>query len=149
AIGPDDTDDPAPRQIEAEVVDQQAIAVALDQTSGLDHEVAQTGAGRDDDLGRGLALAPPLGEQLLVSSQTRLRLRLARAWRHPDPLQLALERPLARSILLFLLREALALLVEPGGIVPLPGNPGPAVQLEDPAGHVVEKVPIVGDRDDG
>ena len=35
------------------------------------------------------------------------------------------------------------------GVVPLVGVGAPAVQLEDPLGHVVEEVPVVSDGDDG
>ena len=45
--------------------------------------------------------------------------------------------------------EALLLLLEPGRVVAFPGNARAAIELEDPAGDVVEEVAIVGDRDDG
>ena len=58
-VGADDADDAARRQREGQVVDQQAVAVALDQVLGLDHHVAQAGTGRDGDLQLlGLARAP-------------------------------------------------------------------------------------------
>jgi hypothetical protein len=66
-----------------------------------------------------------------------------------DPLELALDRLLARGLARFLALQALALLVEPVGVVALVRNPGAAVELEDPLGGVVEEVAIVGDRDDG
>ncbi len=115
---------------------------------GLHHHVAQTRARRDDDLGLALAVAAALGEQLLVGLQPRLRLGLARPRRHPHPLELALERALPRGLLLLLDREPLLLLLEPGGVVALPRDARAAVQLEDPARHVVEEVAVVGDRDD-
>ena len=40
------------------------------------------------------------------------------------------------------------LLLEPGGVVALEGDAAAAVELEDPAGDVVEEVAVVGDRDD-
>jgi len=40
------------------------------------------------------------------------------------------------------------LLLEPGRVVALPGYAVTAVELQDPARHVVEEVPVVGDRDD-
>ena len=88
-------------------------------------------------------------EQGLVGGDARLALRLAGARRHPDPLELALERPLAGGLGLLLAREALLLLLEPGGVVALPGDPVAAVELQDPAGDVVEEVAVVGHRDDG
>ena len=41
------------------------------------------------------------------------------------------------------------LLLEPARVVALVGDAAAAVELEDPAGHVVEEVAIVGDGDDG
>src|SRR6266481_7292087 len=94
-------------------------------------------------------LAAALGQQLIVGGEARLGLGLTGARRHPDPFQLALERPLAGAVLLLLLRQPLLLLLEPRGVVALPGDAGAAVELEDPARHVVEEVAIVGDGDDG
>src|SRR5207253_1314675 len=37
----------------------------------------------------------------------------------------------------------------PGSIIPLPGDALAAIQLQDPAGHVVQEVAVVGDRDHG
>ncbi len=50
--------------------------------------------------------------------------------------------------LLFLLQPGL-LLLQPGGVVALPGDALAAVELQDPAGDVVEEVAVVGDGDDG
>ena len=44
--------------------------------------------------------------------------------------------------------QALLLLLQPGGVVALVGDALAAVELEDPAGDVVEEVAVVGDRDD-
>ena len=49
---------------------------------------------------------------------------------------------------LLLLREPLLLLLEPRRVVALPRDAGAAVELEDPAGDVVEEVAVVGDGDD-
>src|SRR6185295_868608 len=94
AVRADDADDAAPRQAEGEVIDEQPIAVALAEILRLHDEIAEARGRRDDDLGRAVALTPILVEQLLVRGQPRLGLRLARARRHPHPLELPLERPL-------------------------------------------------------
>ena len=52
-------------------------------------------------------------------------------------------------LLLLLGREPRLLLLEPTGVVALVRDPAAAVELEDPAGDVVEEVPVVGDGDDG
>jgi hypothetical protein len=51
--------------------------------------------------------------------------------------------------LLLLGSEPSLLLLEPGGIVAFPGNAGSLIELEDPAGHVVQEVAVVGHGDDG
>ena len=50
AVRADDADDAARRQLEGEVVDQQAIAVGLAEALDVDDVVAQPLAGRNDDL---------------------------------------------------------------------------------------------------
>jgi hypothetical protein len=67
----------------------------------------------------------------------------------PDPLQLALDRPPPRRLLALVLFQPGPLLLKPAGVVALIRDPPPSVELEDPAGDVVEEVAIVGHRDDG
>ena len=148
AVGADDADDAAAREVEVEVLDEDLVAVGLAQVLGLDHHVAQARPGRDGDLDRVLALLLLLGQQLVVGRQTRLRLGLPGARRGAHPLELARQRPLPRRFRLLLGLEPLALLLEPRRVVPLPGDAGAAVELEDPAGDVVEEVAIVRDGHD-
>ena len=68
---------------------------------------------------------------------------------HTYPLQLALEGLAAFALLLLLHRQAGGLLLQPGAVVALPGDAFAAVELENPAGHMVEEVAVVGDGDDG
>ena len=89
-----------------------------------------------------------LRQQLLVRGEAGLGLRLTRARRGAHPLELARQRPLPRRLRLLLAFQALLLLVEPRRIVPLPGDAGAAIELQDPARDVVEEVAIVRDRDD-
>jgi hypothetical protein len=49
---------------------------------------------------------------------------------------------------LFLLAQRFLLLLQPGGVVALPGDAVAAVEFQDPAGDVVEEVAVVGDGDD-
>src|SRR6266498_519234 len=91
SVGSDHAHESAPGQDEAHVLHQEVVAVALAEPLGLDHEVAQAGAGRNRDLrlllaaGGGLLLR----QQLLVVNEAGLALGLARAGRHAHPLQLA------------------------------------------------------------
>src|SRR5688572_11175558 len=149
AVRPDDPDDAALREAEREAIDQQAVAVGLAQALDLDHEVAEARARRDVDLVGFVARLEFDGRQLLELPQARLALRLPRLRVRPHPLELARQRAPEAFLLLFLLGEALFLLLEPRGVVALPGDAVAAVQLEDPAGDVVEEVAVVGHADDG
>src|SRR5690606_22698516 len=99
AVRADHADDAAGRQAEAQLVDQQTVAVGLADVLRLDHDVAEPRSGRDRDLGRALALGLALGEELLVGRETCLTLCLTGARRHAHPLELALQRALARRLL--------------------------------------------------
>ena len=90
-----------------------------------------------------------LGQQRLVGGEAGLALGLAGPGRHADPLQLALEGALPGRVGLLLRARRCLLLLEPGRVVALERDAGAAVELEDPAGHVVEEVAVVGDGDDG
>ena len=65
------------------------------------------------------------------------------------PLEFGLHRFQAGLLGAFLVLQSLLLLFEPGRIVPFPGNTMPAIEFENPAGNIIEKVAIVGHRDHG
>ncbi len=90
-----------------------------------------------------------LGEQLLVGAEAGLRLRLPRLGRHADPLELSLEGLRPRRVGLLLPAEPVLLLLEPARVVALERDAAAPVELEDPAGDVVEEVAVVGDGHDG
>src|SRR6185312_6137281 len=50
AVGADDADDAAGRQLEGQVLDQQIVAKTLGQAFDLDHHIAEPLAMRNDDL---------------------------------------------------------------------------------------------------
>jgi hypothetical protein len=50
AVGPDDADDAAAREVEGQVVDQQRVAEALPQVLRLDDHVPEPRPRRDEDL---------------------------------------------------------------------------------------------------
>ena len=116
---------------------------------GVDDDVAEPRPGRDVDLDLVQPDVLVVGEQLLVLRQPRLRLRMPRLRARAHPLELARERTAARGLGLLLLRQSRLLLLEPGGVVALERDPLAAVELEDPAGDVVEEIAVVGDGDDG
>ena len=55
--------------------------------------------------------------------------------------------PFRFGLLFFL--QPLLFLFQPGGVVALKRNAVPAIQFQNPARDVVEKVPVVGHGDDG
>ena len=148
AVRADHADNAAGRQLEGEVVDQQVVAVAFLQVVEVDDVVAEPLGDRNDDLRHGVLLGVGDLEQLLVALVARLRLGLPRLGRGLHPLALALERAAARLVLAAFLQHALLFLRQPGGVVALVGNAAAVVELEDPAGDVVEEVAIVGDDQD-
>ncbi len=90
-----------------------------------------------------------MGGEFLIALQSCLGLRLARLGIRAHPFQLAFQRLGERVLLALLLRQALSLLFQPGGIIALPGYAVAAVEFENPFRDIVEKVSIMRDRDDG
>ena len=115
----------------------------------LDDQVAQARPRRDDDLRRAFSLLVGLGQQGVISGDAGLALGLARPGRGVDPFELVLEGPLAGAFLALLLGQALLFLFQPGRIIALVGNAAAAVQFQNPAGDVVQEIPVMGDQHDG
>ena len=135
--------------VNVDVVHQQHVAVALAKASCLDDDVAKAWTRGNVDLDLLDFLSSLFFEQVLVRIQARLALGLPRARRHANPVELSRERPLTLGFGLLLDLETLLLLLEPGRVVAFPRNAGSAVELENPASDVVEKVAIVCHRHDG
>ena len=149
AVGADHADDPAGREAEFHVLEQEAIVVPLLHRLGLDHEVAQMRPRRDLQDDGLIALLGILRGKLLVPLQASPVLRHASPRRQTDPFQLACEGLAADALLLLLLGEAILLLLQPRRVIPLPGDALPAIEFQDPAGHVVQEVAVVGDGHHG
>ena len=114
----------------------------------MDDHIPQARSRRDVNLQVPADLLALLAEQALVGADPGFPLGLARLWRHVDPFQLALEGLLALGLALLLAGQPLLLLLQPGGVVALPGDAVAAVQLQDPAGDVIQEIPVVGHGDD-
>ena len=150
AVRAEDTDDAVAGQAEGEVLEQAAVAEALDQMADLDDHAAQARARRDLDLLEvQLAALVGLGGHLLVPLQPGPALGLARPRAGPDPLELVLQALALLRVLGPLDLQPGRLGLQVGGVVALVGVGVATVELEDPLGHVVQEVPVVGDRDDG
>ena len=146
-VGPDDAHDAGRRQRELQVLVQHAVAESLRHVVRLDHHVAQARAVGDEYFELLLLLLRVLVHHLVVGRQTRLGLGMAARGGHAHPLQLALEGLAALRLLLLLHGHAGGLLVEPARVVALPGDALAAIQLQDPARHVVEEIAVVGHGD--
>ncbi len=132
-----------------QIVDQEIVAKAFAQMLEVDDVLPEPLGDRDDDL-RGLRLLlAGLFQQFLVALVTRLGFRLPRPRRSGDPFLLARERALVRLVLAAFLFEPLLLLLEPRRVIALVGNAAAAIELENPAGDVVEEIAVVGDDEDG
>jgi hypothetical protein len=128
---------------------QQFVAVGLLAAVDFDDDVTEPRAGRDVKfLGFG-ALLVFLRGQLLEALETRLALRLTPLGVGVHPFEFRFHRFHARLFGALLVLEALFLLFQPGRIISFPGDAVAAVEFENPAGDVVEKVSIVGNRDHG
>ncbi|MCY1217946.1 hypothetical protein D9M72_298770 [compost metagenome] len=144
AVRADDADDGARRHLEAEVVNQQAVAVALAHAVELDHLVAQALTHGDEDFLGFVTLLVVLAVELVKARQTRLGLGLAALGVLAHPLQFLVQRLLAGRFAGLFLLQARFLLVQPRAVVALPGDALAAVQFQDPFGGVVEEVAVVG-----
>uniref|UniRef100_A0A6J7PBT6 Unannotated protein n=1 Tax=freshwater metagenome TaxID=449393 RepID=A0A6J7PBT6_9ZZZZ len=151
AVRSDDPDDPGLGHLEREVLDEQAVTESLGHPVELDHGVTQTRSRRDHDLERAVVLTAGLclGLELVICLKAGLTLGLPGLGGHAHPLELALQGALTGRLLLLLLGESGALLLEPARVVALEREATAAVEFEDPLGHVVEEVAVVGDGDDG
>ena len=89
AVGADNANDPAARQVEAEVFHQEVLAIALADILGPDDQVAEVRTGRHLEHQFILAFLVFLRCQFLVLVQTCLALGDTRARRHVCPFQLA------------------------------------------------------------
>ena len=148
SVGTNDSDNPPTRQPELHVLEQQPISERLRQPLRFDDQFPQRTARRNLNIRSVFTGVVLLGGHLLIASQARLVLRLARLGRHPHPLQLFLERLLSLRLLLLFQRQPTLLLLQPGRVVPLVRNAAAAVEFQNPTRHVVEEVPVVRHRDD-
>ncbi len=68
--------------------------------------------------------------------------------RHPYPLKLTFERLLTLVLAPLFLRQTLAFLLKPRGVITLVRNAFAAVEFEYPAGNIVQEITVVRNGDD-
>ena len=88
-------------------------------------------------------------QHLLILRDTRSAFRLPRPRRGGDPLGFRGQGALPGAFLLLLLLQALALLLQPRRVVALERIAPAALQLQHPAGDVVEEVAVMGHHHHG
>ena len=113
----------------------------------LDNLIAQTRTVRDEYLQLLFFLFLFLVKHRLVRVQSGLTLGMTSLGSHTYPLQLALQRFAALRCRFLLLSQTLRLLLQPRRVVALPGDALATIQLENPLGHIVEEITVVGDGD--
>ena len=146
-VGADDADDGASRDIEAEVVHQQLVAEGLGDAVEFDDLAAQALADRNEDFLGLVALLVLVAGHFFEAGQAGFALGLTRLRVGPHPLQLLFHRLHVGVDLLGFGFKPGFLLLQPAGVVALPGNAVTAVEFENPLGGIVEEVTIVGDGD--
>ncbi len=149
AVRADDADDAAGGEAEGHVFDEEFVPVGLAHPFGFDNDVAEAGAGGDEEFEFLFLLLAFLTEEFFIGRDTRLTLGVAPLWTHANPFEFALQGLLALSFRFVFLAEAVLFLLQPRRIVSFPGDAGAAVEFENPAGDIVEEVAVMGDGDDG
>ena len=81
AVGADDADDAAGRQLERKLVDEQPVAVAFAEIDDVDDVLAEPLGHGNDDLRAGRRLLVALPDELVISRDARLGLGLTRSRR--------------------------------------------------------------------
>ncbi len=102
----------------------------------------------DDDLRAGRALVAGLLDEFVIALDARLVLGLPCLGRGADPVLLGSNRLLAGGILARFLGEALVLGRQPACVIALIGDARAAIELQNPARHIVEEVAVMGDDED-
>src|SRR6516165_3552826 len=142
-------DDPSRWQPEIKPFDQQTVAKAFADPFRCDHQIPEPRSGGQNDLRRLGRLFPALRDERFIGGKPRLALRLASSWALPHPFELAFEGSPPSRLLPALLLEPLLLLLEPARVIALERDTPTAVELENPPGHLVEKVAVMGDGHHG
>ena len=145
----DDADNRAGRDVEAQVVDQHAVAKGLAHALELDHLATQAVCHRDKDFVGFVALLVFEVAQFFKAGQTGLALGLASLGVLAGPFQFLLQGLGTGFFALLFGFQTGALLGQPVRVVALVRNTGAAVQFQNPLSSVVQEVAIVGDSHHG
>ena len=148
AVRADDADDRALGDHQVEVLVEELVAEGFGDALHLDDLITKTLAGWDLNLRLGALETCRLVDERLVVRKARLALGLTCLGRLTHPLKLLRNLLLTRSFALLLLLKPLLFLLQPLRVISLVRVGVSAIELEDPLGHVVQEIAVVGDRDD-
>ena len=145
----DDANDGPRGNAERKILEQKVFVVGLGDVFDFNHFGAKSGPLGHQNFNLGLVALAPLIGQLFVAFDPGFVFGLpsGRAFLHP--FQFAFERFLSLGFTAFFDFQTLALLLEPSGVIAFPRNAFSAIEFQNPARHVVQEVPVVGDGDDG
>ena len=148
SVGADDADDSVGRQNEVEIVEELFLPKRLCQSMGLDNLISEARAVGDEDLELLFAGFLVFVEKTVIAVESGFSFCLTGFRSHAHPFELAFKSLAAFRRLFLFLSHALGLLVEPARIVSFPWDSLTTVELENPTGHMVEEIAVVGDGDD-
>ena len=148
AVRADHADDAARRQREAQILEQQFVAIGLGQALDLDDVAAEPLGHLDQDLRLARRAVLLRLDQLVEGADAGLGLGLARLGRAADPFELVVDRLLLALLLALLLLQPLSFLLQIAGIIGFVDVVAAAIELEHPVHDIVEEVAVVGDEDD-
>ena len=148
AVGADHADDAAGRQREAQILEQQFVAIGLGDAVDLDDVAAEPLGHLDQDLRLARRAVLLRLDQLVEGADAGLGLGLARLGRAADPFQLVVDRLLLALLLALFLLQPLGFLLQIAGIIGFVDVIAAAIELEHPVHDIVEEVAVVGDEDD-
>src|SRR5688572_6082878 len=142
------TYDATGRKRKFHLLEQELVVVTLRNAVSFDHGIAEPLAGRDKDLEVLTAFFRFGRDELFVIVDARFRLGMPPFRRHPYPFKLAFECLLSFVFGFLLLSKSILFLLKPRRVISLPRNAFSAIELQDPSGDIIEKIPVVRHRDD-
>src|SRR5690606_31143394 len=148
AVRADDPDDGTGGDLEAQVVDQQALAVGLADVLEFDDIIAQALGHRYEDFLRFIALLVFVRGKLFEACQARLGLGLPAFGVLSHPFEFLLDGALTRRLGRLFLLQPVVFLLQPRTVVALPRNAVASIELEYPFGGIVQEIAVVSYTND-
>ena len=146
-VGTNDSDDPALRQVEIHILEDHRFAERLAQILGSNNHITERLTGRNLNLRGSIPSIVLLLLKFFVPQHASFILRGSGFRGHPNPLQFTSQFPLPSRLASFFKSHPLVLLLKPRRVIAFVRNPFATLEFQDPAGNIVEEVPIVSNGD--